>query len=160
MLKYYTQFNLWANTEMIAWLRKYPEELMEKDVASSFPGIKLTYLHLWGAEDVWLKRLQNLPVNSILSADYQGSTKDVFEGALRISAQFNDFVQQMSPADFEEICDFKLLNGTADSRAKAFMIQHCMNHSTYHRGQVVTLGRQLGMTEPPSTDFMRYVRLK
>jgi uncharacterized damage-inducible protein DinB len=40
------------------------------------------------------------------------------------------------------------------------MIHHCMNHSTYHRGQIVTIARNLELTDPPSTDFMRYVRLK
>jgi uncharacterized damage-inducible protein DinB len=35
------------------------------------------------------------------------------------------------------------------------MMQHIVNHSTYHRGQVVTLLRQLGQTPPP-TDFLVY----
>ena len=34
----------------------------------------------------------------------------------------------------------------------AHLMQHVVNHSSYHRGQVVTLLRQLGRT-PPATDF-------
>jgi uncharacterized damage-inducible protein DinB len=33
------------------------------------------------------------------------------------------------------------------------MLQHVVHHSSYHRGQVVTLLRQLGQV-PPSTDFL------
>ncbi|WP_366512826.1 DinB family protein [Kordia sp.] len=28
-----------------------------------------------------------------------------------------------------------------------------MNHSTYHRGQIVTMGHQLGFTKAPFTDL-------
>jgi uncharacterized damage-inducible protein DinB len=33
---------------------------------------------------------------------------------------------------------------------------HCMNHSTYHRGQIVTMGRNLGFTDAPMTDYNFY----
>ncbi|MFN2424735.1 MAG: DinB family protein [Cryomorphaceae bacterium] len=33
-----------------------------------------------------------------------------------------------------------------------------MNHSTYHRGQLVTMGRQAGLSTPPQTDYIFYVR--
>jgi uncharacterized damage-inducible protein DinB len=34
-------------------------------------------------------------------------------------------------------------------------MQHALNHSTYHRGQVVTFLRQLGKI-PPNTDLLVY----
>lgn len=36
------------------------------------------------------------------------------------------------------------------------LVQHVANHSTYHRGQVVLLLRQLGQ-QPPSTDFALFL---
>jgi len=35
------------------------------------------------------------------------------------------------------------------------MLQHVVNHSTYHRGQVITMLRQLG-ANAVSTDFLLY----
>jgi uncharacterized damage-inducible protein DinB len=35
------------------------------------------------------------------------------------------------------------------------MIQHVVDHSSYHRGQIVTMLRQLGVT-PPSTGLIRF----
>ncbi|WP_315819131.1 DinB family protein [Paraflavitalea speifideaquila] len=32
-----------------------------------------------------------------------------------------------------------------------------MNHSTYHRGQVVTIGHQVGLKDAPITDYMFYL---
>jgi uncharacterized damage-inducible protein DinB len=37
------------------------------------------------------------------------------------------------------------------------MIQHVVDHSSYHRRQIVTMLRQLGVT-PPSTGLMRFYR--
>jgi len=37
------------------------------------------------------------------------------------------------------------------------MFRHFINHSSYHRGQIVTFLRQLG-TKPPSTDLILYYR--
>ena len=158
LIKDYTTFNVWANTEIINWLKSKPLELMEQEVPSSYPNIKLTLLHIWGAEKIWLERLQGITPSSFLSQTFQGSTEDVFEGLLQISVAFNDYVALLPTEELNEMHDFRLLNGTEDRRSRAHMIHHCMNHSTYHRGQIVTIARNLGFTDPPSTDFMRYLR--
>jgi uncharacterized damage-inducible protein DinB len=40
------------------------------------------------------------------------------------------------------------------------MIWHCINHQSFHRGQLVTFARQLGITDIPSTDYIVYLREK
>ena len=160
LLNDYAAFNLWANTEMVTWLKSKPLKLMESEVPSSFPNLKLTLLHIWSAEDVWLQRLKKIASPIFLTNTFNGSTEDVFEGILKSSQEFSEYVKNVSAKDLEEICDFRLLNGTEDSRPRVYMIQHCMNHSTYHRGQIVTIARKLGLSDPPSTDFMRYIRVK
>ena len=156
----YTRFNVWANTETINWLKTKPLELMEVEVPSSFPNIRLTLLHTWGAEKIWLERLQGKVPATILYNTFTGSTEELFAGMLHTSLEFKDYVAALSPTELDEICAFRLINGTEDSRSRAHMIHHCMNHSTYHRGQVVTIARNLGIVDPPSTDFMRYLRVR
>jgi uncharacterized damage-inducible protein DinB len=52
---------------------------------------------------------------------------------------------------------------TTNARVESFvakywqMIQHVVDHSSYHRGQIVTMLRQLG-AQPPSTGLMRFYR--
>jgi uncharacterized damage-inducible protein DinB len=38
------------------------------------------------------------------------------------------------------------------------MLQHVVNHGSYHRGQVTTLLRQLGATSPKSMDLVAFFR--
>jgi len=37
------------------------------------------------------------------------------------------------------------------------MVRHAVDHSTYHRGQIVTLLRQVGVT-PPNTGLIVFYR--
>ncbi len=160
LLKDYATFNLWANTQIVNWLKSKPVELMTQEMPSSFPTIRDTLLHIWGAEEIWLERLQLVSPSKFLSERFSGTVEDVFAGIVLKSGAFSAYVQDLSDADFQEICTFKLLNGTEDSRSRSKMIHHCMNHSTYHRGQIVTMARNFGLSDPPSTDYMKYVRLK
>jgi uncharacterized damage-inducible protein DinB len=38
------------------------------------------------------------------------------------------------------------------------MLQHVVNHASYHRGQVTTLLRQLGAAPPKSLDMVAFYR--
>ena len=40
------------------------------------------------------------------------------------------------------------------------MLLHLLNHNTYHRGQIVTMLRQLGVEKIPATDFIVWSRRK
>jgi uncharacterized damage-inducible protein DinB len=42
-------------------------------------------------------------------------------------------------------------------RPRVELLQHCLNHSTYHRGQIVSIGHQVGLKDAPMTDYMYYV---
>ena len=160
LLKDYAGFNLWANHQTVDWLKSKPLELMTREVPSSFPSLHQTLLHIWSAEKVWLERLQQAPAEAFLFQVFKGTTEEVLEGILKMSEQFKTYVQTLPDADFPEICHFRLLNGIEDDRPRYQMIHHCINHSTYHRGQIVTIARNLELTDPPSTDLMRYIRLK
>jgi uncharacterized damage-inducible protein DinB len=160
LLKDSASYNLWANTQLVTWLRTNPAELLEREIPSSFPTLRDTLLHIWGAEEIWLDRLMQMPESTFLSLRFTGSTEAILEGILKKSEAFKVYVHDLSDADFQEICTFKLLNGSEDSRTRVKMIHHCLNHSTYHRGQIVTMSHNFGPTDPPSTDYIKYIRLK
>jgi uncharacterized damage-inducible protein DinB len=63
------------------------------------------------------------------------------------------FVGGLGDADLDRLFAFRRLNGEAGSLPLGHILQHIVNHSTYHRGQIATLLRQLGLT-PMSTDLL------
>jgi uncharacterized damage-inducible protein DinB len=159
LLKSSASYNLWANTQLVTWLKSKPAELLVREMYSSFPTLRDTLLHIWAAEEIWIERMMQVPASTFLSFRFTGTTEDVLEGILKQSKAMESYVNDLSDADFQEICTFNLLNGTEDSRTRVKMIYHCLNHSSYHRGQIVTMARNFGLTDPPGTDYIKYIRL-
>ena len=160
LLKDYTTYNLWANRLMVDWFRKKPAGLMTREVPSSFPSIHKTLLHIWGAEKVWIERLNGDSPARFLTEYFTGATEEVFGGLLACSEQFRDLVADKDAAYFAGHSSYVHINGNAYTQNRAQMILHCMQHSTYHRGQLVTIARGLGLSDPPSTDYIAHVRLQ
>lgn len=152
MLQRYVKYNLWANQQMVNWLEQASEEQLEQSIDSSFPSLKETLKHLWLAEHVWLQTILNETVEPIPAKDFKGTKHELFQSWLETSKAFDKQVSAMSLEDLQSMGERR-----GRQIAYADMIQHCMNHATYHRGQLVTMGRQLGLTLPPRTDFIYYI---
>ena len=59
--------------------------------------------------------------------------------------------------DLEAAIDYRDMTGNPFTQKLADILQHIVNHSTYHRGQLTTMIRQVGVT-PPRTDFLVFAR--
>jgi uncharacterized damage-inducible protein DinB len=68
----------------------------------------------------------------------------------------SQFVATLDDCKLQETLETTTLAGTFTAPYWQ-MIQHVVDHSSYHRGQIVTMLRQLGVT-PPSTGMMRFYR--
>ena len=68
-----------------------------------------------------------------------------------------EYVAKLTPADLERIIRYKSLAGEEFSNPLWQILHQLSNHATYHRGQVVTLLRQLG-AKAVSTDLIGFYR--
>ncbi len=157
LLSAYAGYNLWANKEITQWLSQYPEEWLYRETPSSFSTIHTTILHIWDAEYVWLSRLRNEPLSAFPNKVFQGGREKLFREWLDYSADFLQEVLDSSEEELEQIRTYQAY-GKTEQLSGIFMIQTCMNHGSYHRGQIITMGRMLDMSNPPKTDFIQYCR--
>jgi uncharacterized damage-inducible protein DinB len=67
-------------------------------------------------------------------------------------------VDGLGEGGLTRVIDYKLLNGTPGSSMIWHMVQHVVNHASYHRGQVTTMLRQLGAPPPKSMDLIAFYR--
>lgn len=95
---------------------------------------------------------------SFPSHNFTGTLIDLKNDLLANSEAFSAFLQDAPDAFFQQQIHYTNTKGQEFTTANAEVIQHCIQHSTYHRGQIVTMARGLGLTDPPSTDFTTYVR--
>lgn len=139
---------------------KQQEELLSQQIENSFPSIRKTALHILGAERSWLARMQMDIENNKQVQDDFSSTQAVFAALVDTSTNFSNFVQIQEDGFFNKEVSYQTWDGASWTMLARIMVHHCMNHSTYHRGQLITLARQLGMKEGiPSTDILFYSRV-
>ena len=158
LMKRYAYYNAWANRKYVNWLENKESELFERDVPSSFSSLKTTLLHIWETERFWLSVLQQRPFPKPLRDGFDGTLNDIFGGIVLHSDVFAEYVNTLSDEQILE--NVSLVTPWAQGTRPRFdFIQHCMNHSTYHRGQIVTIGRNLEITDAPMTDYNYFLMM-
>jgi uncharacterized damage-inducible protein DinB len=156
-LSQYAAYNLWANQLMINWLLSKDSVLLETEVKSSFPTINKTLSHIWVAEHVWMCRVEGIKWENLASRHDGQNTQQISEDIVLSSTYYIDKIHKMNESDFDKTIDYKLLSGDTGQSSIFDIIHHVVNHSTYHRGQLVTMGRGLGISDPPKTDYMAFI---
>jgi len=153
----YVSANQWAIETLLTWLKTKPADLIEKELASSFPGIRGTLVHIWDTERFWISVIKQQPAPpSFRMSGFHGTLEEVFEGIQQTSGELAAYVLSLGE---EELCESIELNTpwVQGIKTRYEFIQHCINHSSYHRGQAVTLGHHVGFHDAPMTDFSFYL---
>jgi uncharacterized damage-inducible protein DinB len=159
LLHSYTNYNLWANTRICNVLEKLEEALLDKEVTSSFNTIRATLYHVWGAEFIWYKRLHGESLAVWPFEDFKGPFAEAQIEILKQSEDFVKYVFSFSNELLESKIEYSNMEGKKFNNKICNIILHVMNHSTFHRGQIITMLRNLGVTELPSTDFIMFTRI-
>ena len=148
----YVKYNLWANFKMTNWLKSNDQSLLTVECFSSFPTILKTLHHMWGAQIFYLLVvLQKKPFEK----NWDETVEGLLNGLVTQSQKFIDYVEGLTVAELnmQRKVETQIVNGILPQYE---LIQHCMNHSTFHRGQIITMGHQLGLSKAPSTDFFLF----
>ena len=159
LLQQYAAYNIWATKLMVDRIINLSDEEINREIASSFPSLYKTVQHMWLAEEVWWQRLK-LTENIVLeSSEFTGSFSEMAAILARQSQQFKDWIDNATENQLLHV--FAFIRSKEQVKMPVYqMLQHVFNHATYHRGQLVTLLRQMGADKIPSTDFSTFCRLK
>lgn len=151
-------YHRWASERVSAAAAGLTREQFVRPLASSFGSVRDTLVHLCWADGVWLSRWKGEPV---AAASDPGAFPDA--GTLRrrwteVQGDAWAFLDGRSDADLARPVVYTNLRGQPDEAPLGVLVSHLVNHGSYHRGQLVTLMRQLGLTDLPTTDLIAYWR--
>jgi len=158
ILSDYTKYNYWANKKICDLLMTLDDSILEKDIDSSFRTIKDTVYHIWGAEWIWYLRVYDSSKIESPIKNFNGSFKEAVVSFHKASLDMIKMVDEKEDADFEREILYHNLAGQGFTNKLYEIIMHCMNHSTFHRGQITTMLRTAGITNLFSTDLITYYR--
>jgi uncharacterized damage-inducible protein DinB len=150
-------YNAWATNRVFESLAPLPEEPYRKDLRASHGGIHGTLTHLVGAEKLWLSRWIGKPELTLIQAgEISGlsALKEIWEDVASRTARF---VARLDDEKASSQFEYTTTEGKRHTSVYWQTLQHLVNHSTYHRGQIAALMRQVG-AEPVGTDLIAFYR--
>jgi len=161
-IRHLFDYTEWANALALDAAAQLSHEQLHQDSKISHGSIFGTLLHMAGAEWVWLERWhgrspQGPEAWSLWKAESCPDLATLGERWGEIVERRTQFIAALDERRLPENLAFKLISGAEGSLPLAGQMQHVVNHATLHRGQVVGMIRQLGLT-PPSTDLLFYLR--
>jgi uncharacterized damage-inducible protein DinB len=160
VLKRFADYNLWANGQLFDCMRNLTDEQLNREIASSFSSIYKTVLHLWLAEEAWWQRLKLVENLQLESQEFTGNFSELEKKFSRQSAEWADWVNNATEAQLSHVFAYQNTKREQFKQPVNEVLMHLFNHGTYHRGQLVTLLRQLGVEKIPQSDYIVYCRKK
>lgn len=149
-------FNQWADRQFFDALRPLAVESYHRDLHTSHGGIHGTLAHLVGVEKAWLDRWRQQPATAAAEVAQLTSLDGLRAYWESVCAEMSAFLHSLDEPTLHQTLTTQSLIGQVTA-TYGQMIQHVVDHSSYHRGQIVAMLRQLGET-PPSTGMMRFLR--
>lgn len=153
LIDQYAAYDLWANTRLVDRLQREPDNVLDRHVKSSFPSLRATLLHIRDAECAWQLRMSGQPQRWPAEEGRQ------LDSLIKYCTILHDYVRGLSAEELQARVTYTNLRGEESTQPRIQPLMHCFNHASYHRGQVVTLMRQLDLEEVPNTDLVQYQRL-
>jgi uncharacterized damage-inducible protein DinB len=160
LLQQYAAYNVWANQRLFDCINNLSDDQINREIASSFSSIHKTVLHMWFAEDIWWQRLK-LAEQPVSNADlFTGSFSELQQQCNRQSGEWATWVAEATEVQLTHVFAYQNSKKEQFKQPVYEMLLHVFNHGTYHRGQLVTMLRQLGVAKIPPTDFIVFARKK
>ena len=153
------EYDRWANNRVLQALSALTPEQFTRDLGGSFRSVRDTLVHIVGGEWGWITYWKQPSHSPAFLADLWDRHDTLFSpdafpnlAAVRlkwaeVEKEQTEFVNSVTEEALEKMLPFR-----TTQLSLADLMQHLVNHSTYHRGQVAVMMRQLD-AEPLPTDF-------
>jgi uncharacterized damage-inducible protein DinB len=156
-LKTLLDYHYWARDRMLDAASQLTPEQFTRDLGSSFRSVRDTLAHTYSSEWMWYSRWQGRSP-STLPFDQFPDVAAIRSAWSDHEAKMRAFVDVLDEAGILRVYEFTLRSGQPATSVFWQMLQHLVNHASYHRGQVTTMLRQLGAQPAKSMDMIAYYR--
>jgi uncharacterized damage-inducible protein DinB len=156
LLLAHTGYSAWGTQQVLDACAALTPEQREKGMGASHSNILQTFCHVYDAERVWLRRLADVDNEKL---PHGSAPQHSFEEIIQLWPELWDGYRRWIDAASEADLTLELLTVLPDDKRFCVprwqIVLHAINHSTYHRGQIITMLRAFDIT-PPNTDLTAY----
>ncbi len=157
-LRVLLDYHYWARDRLLDAVEPLTHEQYARDMGNSFRSIRDTVTHIYAAEWAWYSRWHGQSPTALLSPDMFPDAAMLRKTWIDHEAKMRAFLESLGEQGIDRVIEYKLLSGQTGASVIWHMMQHVVNHASYHRGQVTTMLRQLGAAPPKSMDLIAFYR--
>jgi len=150
-------YHYWARDRLLDAIEPLAPDEYDRDLGGSFRSIRETVTHIYAAEWAWCERWHGRSPAALVPPDRFADVAALRRAWIENEASIRTFV---NTTPFDRVIAYTLFSGQSGANALWQMVQHVVNHASYHRGQVTTMLRQIGAKPPKSMDMIAFYRLK
>jgi uncharacterized damage-inducible protein DinB len=142
-------YMLWADRLTLAATRRVKPEDLTRDAGVSFGSVLGTLSHTLGSQRLWLSRFLGNPLTTRPGSDDYPDLQAWIAGWEESASQIEAFLAGLSDEQLTAPLTWASIpDGAVYTLPLWQAVIHLVNHTTYHRGQVVSLLRQMGYPVP------------
>jgi uncharacterized damage-inducible protein DinB len=146
-------YNYWARDRQLHACAALTQEQFLRPLGSSFSSIRDNLAHLVGVEWLWLERWRGRSPRSLLPPDEFPAVAAVSDRWHVVEGKMREYLAGLTEETLASPVAYVNFRGQTWTYTLWRTMAHLLNHQSYHRGQVATLLRQLGVP-PPGVDFL------
>jgi uncharacterized damage-inducible protein DinB len=151
-------YHYWARDRLLDAVAVLTHEQFTQRIESSFPSIRDTLVHLWAAETTWTARWDGEAPAGL--ADGRGLTdlRALREAWSVLERRLQAVLVRLGDDGVAGSLEYRGFDGKPRREPFAMMLQHVVNHGSYHRGQITMMLRQIGVPPAKQMDLIAFYR--
>ena len=157
------EYDRWANNRVLQAVSTLSAEEFTRDLGGSFRSVRDTLVHIISGEWGWITIWKESSISPAFVTDLWTRIgvlfyPDAFPDVAAVRLKWAEVEKEQ--VEFVKLVTDESLGRTLPIRTTqitlAHLTQHMANHSTYHRGQISLMMKQLAAT-PVATDFALFL---
>ncbi|MGH7299048.1 MAG: DinB family protein [Candidatus Rokuibacteriota bacterium] len=156
LIREHHDYHRWANRQLFDLAAGLgPDATRDMGAHWSFPTLKATFAHIYGADHIWLARWKGSSPARLLGDADVATMDDLRARWDALEAEQRAFVDGLGEVDLARPLAFKNTQGKEFQIALGALLQHVVNHATHHRSEAATMITLISGS-PPDTGINTY----
>jgi uncharacterized damage-inducible protein DinB len=148
-------YNRWANDLTFDAVASLSQEQFVTEIVSSYRSVRDTLTHMLSSEWVFLLRCLGESPKELLDPAIFPDLNSIRLKGQEVNREWAEFIEGLPEESLRNVIAYRNFRGEIWKYPLNQILQHVVNHSTYHRGQITTQLRTLG-ANPVMTDYLYY----
>jgi len=149
------RYNSWANDRGLAAATPLAPSDFTRDLGSGCGSVRDILTHIAWGEWIWLQRWKGASPTLVFSPADFPDVRSLRERLRRVDEERSSFLAALTEESLLREIEYRNVRGESWRYPLWQQLYHVVNHSSYHRGQLANMLRQLG-TAPVATDLLVY----